>query len=69
MYQDGWNMKDFVQDFSYTFCKNSWSDRRRRREIQLKPLDIFNSSSIASQSLLNMLKGRWRYCASKGTAT
>lgn len=69
MYQDSWNMKSFVQDFSYTFCKNSWSDRRRRREIQLKPLDIFNSSSIASQSLLNMLKGRWRYCASKGTAT
>jgi hypothetical protein len=55
LYIGTWNLKDFKQDFTYTWAHNSWSSKYGDGSN----LDIFNSSSVASKWLLNLLTNRF----------
>lgn len=53
LYQGHWNLENLHQDFQMSFVNGSWMDTKLRKE----KLDVFNSTSYASYSLLNIF--RW----------
>lgn len=62
LYYGKWNLDDLRQDFSYTFVKKSWAffARNSKKLNYGKTLNVFNSSSIASYHLADILsRVRW----------
>jgi len=57
LYMGDFLLKDLQQDFRYTFCKDSWGYKHKRNNPQ-DQLDVFNSSSFASLSLLYILESQ-----------
>lgn len=52
LYQGSWNTEDIKQNFNLTYSPNSWV----KKKISKHNIDIFNSSSYASEWLVKMLK-------------
>jgi hypothetical protein len=67
LYIGSWNLENFQQIFTLTFCENSWiSNYDLQKDIRSKSnekieISVFNSSSIACRSLLNMLRAQRRW--------
>jgi len=55
LYQDKWNLDDIEQDFELTYGSGSWMDYASKKWT-LPHMDVFNSTSYASHSLLNFLR-------------
>jgi hypothetical protein len=54
LYQGSWNLEGLIQNFNLEFMNKSWMDTKLNKS-ELK--DVFNSSSFACRSLINIL--RW----------
>jgi hypothetical protein len=54
MYQDSWNMKEFIQSFELSYEPGSWVDYYKERPELIK-LDVFNSTSYAYNHLASEL--------------
>jgi hypothetical protein len=52
MQAGSWNLENLTQDFRMTFIQGSWAGTK----LNKWELDIFNASSLANYSLLNMLR-------------
>jgi hypothetical protein len=55
LYQNNWDIKDLEQDFQMSFINNSWMTSKLNKTPSR--LTIYNSSSFASDSLINVF--RW----------
>lgn len=54
IYSGDWNLKNIVQDFEFHYVKKSWVESKHR--IENWDLNIFNSTSYASLSLLEIFR-------------
>lgn len=58
LYQGSWDTKELIQEFDFKYKEKSWCDIyvERWRSIT-KEMNVFNSSSFASESLFKILRG------------
>lgn len=64
LYNQRWDLTELAQDFSYKYSHNSWSGRYNKH-FGDGTLTIFNSSSYACRSLLNMMRRQYKYAIHK----
>jgi hypothetical protein len=59
LYQNGWNLQEFEQNFDLNYIKSSWVEKYAP-SIKTR-LTVFNSTSFASASLMLLLKRKVRW--------
>jgi hypothetical protein len=74
IYIGKWNLGNLQQDFSLKFVPKSWMDSKYNCEIlplklEWDELDVFNSTSIACRSLLEIFREKQKFTKSRKHAT